>query len=756
VQQQQPLSRRELVALAVVLVAGMAVRGVYWHALRATPDYAAPLADAAFHDYWARALVTGDWTPPAGEPDPQVRTSVYLRPPGYPWFLAGVYAVSGAAGYDTARGVQFALGLGAVLLTFSLGRRIGGGAVGVLAAAWLALHWAFIYYEGELQEAALVVLLGLLLALLAMQWHARPTWWRVVLAGAVAGMLALVRPNALALVPVLALWALWQLARQSRHRAGLAAAGLLIGAAGACVAPVTLRNWRVASEFVPIAGNGAINFYIGNNPRADGYTARIPELTALTGQHAWSWFRWPEIAAGVGRQLGRTATHGDVAAYFRKRAWGFVRDEPERAAALLGKRALLFWGPAVVPNNKEVGAERVQSPLLRWLPGFPIVAALGLVGLVAGLRRPAQDDPGMAIASVAPPASAELRPDRAGPDPTRAGIMLLGALALVWFVTFVPILAAERFRAPVAAWLAVPLGLALVRIREAARARRGRTLAAWCAAAGGALVLTNWTFVPVPPALDVWHMGRGDACAARGRYAEAATEYRAAVAARPNYVAAREALGLMLVRLGRTEEATAELGALASGPSDDAGALVNLARAQLAGGQRDAAAASLRKALASDPNSVAARIVLGQLAAERGDAAAAEAAYQDALHRDPQAAEAHYELGLLRLVQRNDAAAEACFRAARTARPDFVEAHVNYGILLAKRQEFDAAIAEYRAALITEPTRFEALLNLAAALGAKGRIPEARTAIEAALRQRPDDAQALGLLRAMGGKGAER
>ncbi len=94
-------------ALGVVLVAGMVLRGVYLSELAENPEFVAPGVDAGFHDYWARALVTGDWTPPPGEADPEIRTRPYLRPPGYPYFLALVYSVAGLE-YWAPRAVQMA------------------------------------------------------------------------------------------------------------------------------------------------------------------------------------------------------------------------------------------------------------------------------------------------------------------------------------------------------------------------------------------------------------------------------------------------------------------------------------------------------------------------------------------------------------------------------------------------------------------------------------------------------------------------
>ncbi|MHC4610925.1 MAG: hypothetical protein ACYS7M_11330, partial [Planctomycetota bacterium] len=84
----------ETAALGVILLVALLLRCSYLGELVDAPDFSHPIIDAAFHDYWARGLATGDWTPPDETPDPQISTSPYFRPPGYPLFLALVYLLT--------------------------------------------------------------------------------------------------------------------------------------------------------------------------------------------------------------------------------------------------------------------------------------------------------------------------------------------------------------------------------------------------------------------------------------------------------------------------------------------------------------------------------------------------------------------------------------------------------------------------------------------------------------------------------------
>ena len=72
VDSRSPRFRWEWLVLAVILLLGLIVRAVYLTEIVHATDFARPAVDAGFHDYWARALVTGDWSTPAEVTDPEV------------------------------------------------------------------------------------------------------------------------------------------------------------------------------------------------------------------------------------------------------------------------------------------------------------------------------------------------------------------------------------------------------------------------------------------------------------------------------------------------------------------------------------------------------------------------------------------------------------------------------------------------------------------------------------------------------------
>ncbi|MBU1909169.1 MAG: glycosyltransferase family 39 protein, partial [Verrucomicrobia bacterium] len=362
--------------LAAVLVATAALRLLYFQEIRTRPDFIHPGLDAGYHDYWARGLAFGQWTPPPDQPDPLIRTQPYFRPPGYPYFLALVYRLTGG-NPSLARLAQFVLGVLNVFLAFWFSRRWFGEATGWVAAALAATYWVFLYYEGELLEPALLITLTWLLLLALGRWmESRKAAW-LFGAGLMLGLSALARPNALVWLPVGVGWAAWSLRAEPAWLKQSARATLLLLVGTALVVlPVTARNYVVARDFVLISSNGGINLLLGQDPEAVANHA-----SNETGN--WSCFDYPAILSRASAEAGRPLKASEASRWFGRKARERIFGRPRATLKLLVLKSLLFWGPREVANNKIEELERAASPILRRLPvSFSFVLAWSLVGSV--------------------------------------------------------------------------------------------------------------------------------------------------------------------------------------------------------------------------------------------------------------------------------------------------------------------------------------------------------------------------------------
>lgn len=651
IESSSPTSRAVLAGVALALVLGAALRGAYLHDLRRDPLFRKPVLDAELHDYWAHALATGDWTVPKGRHDPEIRTTPYFRPPGYPFVLAAFDLLTGSDPVGV-RIIQFGIGLLTVLLGFLLGRKLAGPLAGVVAAFGLAVSWPLIFFEGELLDSCVLAATILAVLLLLERAASRATPLSGLLAGVFVGAAALVRPNVLAFAPVAVLWVLWAGSRRSGAGPARRAALALVAGVVLAVAPATIRNRVVSGQWVLISANGGINLRIGNNPEADGIHAAIPEIESLADLSGWTCFDYPALVSGLARRVGHPLDYAEASRVWAAEAWRWIAAHPLRFAALTAKRTALFFGPAEI-GDRDVDLAREASPVLSRIPGrFPWVLATALVGLAL-------------VLSTAPDRSDARRTAR---PQAELAILIVGFVAS-YSASFLVFFFNSRYRVPVLAALYPPAGAAIAWM--VARAREGRRLRALGAAgaAVGLAAILSVDFVGVRHPRDEWHYQRASAYRNGGDLADAIREYEEAIQINPRYTMARNDLGVILRSEGRVTEAVDEW----------------------------------NTALRSDPHAVEPRFNLAQTLAAAGRYAEAITAYREVLAERPGHARAHLSLGTA-LVQTGRATEgwDEYARARELAPDDPLVAYV-VGRSLVARGRRDEGIAELQRALRLDP-----------------------------------------------------
>ena len=523
--------RRNLVhhVLWPVLAAAALLRGMYFLEIRTRPDFNFLGLDAGYHEYWARGIAFGHWTPPFGQPDPQIRTQPFFRPPGYPYFLALVYRLSGGS-LSVARLIQFALGVLNAGLVFALARRWFGGLAALLSATLAATYWAAIYYEGEWLEPTLLATLTLLMLLALGRWLSsrRGTW--LLAAGVALGASAAVRPNALAFLPAAAAWAVWNLPPlPGRGRKSLGVLALLGAGAALTVAPCTLRNAFVGRDAVLISSNGGINLLFGQDREAV-----VDHASPDSGN--WSCYDYPSIMAKASAEAGRPLRASEASAWYARKARARMVSRPRETLRLLALKSLLFWGPLEVANNKIEELERAHSRVLRLLPvrwSFVLAAAgLGFLAVIGGRSRPGERREG-----------------------ALAMALLAALFAASYFLSFLPFVAAGQYRLPLAPVLMVLAGAGLAHVAGLAARRQAGAAAAWLAAGACLWAVASPNYAGYRPDPARWHLARGVAAERAGQLPEAEREFRAALLASPGLGVARNRLGTLLARQDRVAEA---------------------------------------------------------------------------------------------------------------------------------------------------------------------------------------------------------
>ena len=251
---------------------------------------------------------------------------------------------------------------------------------------------------------------------------------------------------------------------------------------------------------------------------------------------------------------------------------------------------------------------------------------------------------------------------------------------------------------------------------------RGNALAARGDLAGAASCYR--LAIALRPALPAGHLNLGNVLAQAGQLQGAVDCYRRALALRPDLAAAHGNLGNALRGMGQLGEAAAALARAVALQPGDAVTRYNLAvvwrQLGAVAAARDAFAAAVRLR----PDFAAALAGLGGALLALGQSAAAIEALARAVALAPDCAAFHNDLGnALREAGRVEAAID-CHTRAVALQPDFAVAHENLGNELQELGRFDAARTAYARAVLAAPRCASHYLALANAGGLTVDAPE--------------------------------
>jgi protein O-mannosyl-transferase len=208
-----------------------------------------------------------------------------------------------------------------------------------------------------------------------------------------------------------------------------------------------------------------------------------------------------------------------------------------------------------------------------------------------------------------------------------------------------------------------------------------------------------------------------------------------------NYTAHNN-LGYALETKGQIAEATGHFQKALEIFPNYAEVNINLGKIFLDEGRLDEAGEYFQRAINILPDSVEAHIDLGILFAAQGKTAEAFKHYERAIELAPDRAETYNNLAVLLASQGRFAEATKRYQKALELEPDYANARNNFGILLAGEGQTTEAIVQFEKALEVAPDNAKVHYNLANVLTAQGRFDEAIVHYQRALEQMPDSTHA--------------
>ncbi len=647
------------------------------------PLFFSPQMDSLYHHQWALAIAAGR----------EFIAGAFFRAPLYPYFLGLLYKLFGA-NLMVVRIIQSLIGSAGCGLVYLLARQLlqpqaaspklqanpksgvhrsalithRSDAVPRVAGFVLAAYPLAIWFDGELLLEGLLTFLVLLgLVLLLRSRESDRQWW---LPGLVFGLAAITRPNVLAFLALLPVWLYLeyrgrgenpQTTQTGREKAGRNRVWtrllLVWGAAALVILPVTVRNFVVSGQLVPIAWQAGTNFYIGNSPESDGVTAIVP------GTRGSWWGGYDDVKRLAEEAAGRPLKGAEIDRYWMARGLEFWRRQPGKALGLLLRKTFLWFTGYEVSNDRDLYAVKRYSFInylyfnSRFLKfPFGLLLPLALAGAWFFRRQWRRFLPLYLFA---------------------------GAYSISFIVFFV----CSRYRLPLVPLAAIFAAMGLVGLirRDMTELRSGnsdRVPRTGTRERGVALAIVVAAFLLfnanlVGAGREVGQTQNRVAVAvglhAQGRDAEALVEIRQAL----ELDSARSVLSLeaaLLSNLGDLAGAERAARAVVRLYPSDADAYYALGGVLASAGRLDSAAAYLEIALDRDPYSIHAWNDLGNIALERGDFARARHYYEGALKVRPTFTRALFGLGLCDYREGRVAEARARWQEVLRLDPSFTRA----------------------------------------------------------------------------------
>ena len=322
--------------------------------------------DMHFYNDWALRILHGQWT------DGQA----FYGLPLYPYLLAGLYKVFGYNPFLPGALQGLADGGTAVIL-YKLGLHLfgpQGRAIGLLAAAaWAFFIPAQAYSIIVMPTALATFVFWFVVWQIAGRDHF-PGHLRVLALGLLIGFTAMGVATVLFLIPlfVAALFLKWQNQESNLHRLGRVV--LFLVGLGLGLAPCWAHNYFIAHEPVVLSAHSGVNFWIGNNPRANGYPRMPPGLHS--GQEAML----QDSITVAQKESRRKMQRAEVSEFWSDKARTYIKDNPAQWLRLVAQKIANFWNAFQYDDLSVITYLQSQGILL---PGikFGLVAVLGLGGL---------------------------------------------------------------------------------------------------------------------------------------------------------------------------------------------------------------------------------------------------------------------------------------------------------------------------------------------------------------------------------------
>lgn len=369
-------TKEDFLPLGIILSIAFILRLLFVLETFEHPFFKYLFSDSKIYFSWAVNIVeTNNW----------IGSEVFFMAPGYPYFLAIVFAVFGKSIF-LVKILQIIFSCLTVALIYLSGKELGEKAIAILAASLAAIYAPFIFYSGSILSETLQLFFISLFLFLILKQNSFSNTKNIFLVGIALGFAAIFRGNVLIFIMPIILWLYFQkekfeFVKQNFMKAVVV---LIIGTA-LPILPITLRNISVSEDFVLLTSNGGINFYLGNNENALGI------FSAPQNFDLYADLSGKNFAEQVS---GKKLTSAEASSFWMKQGWGYIIANPVDAFLLTVKKLFLFFDESENPQSTvmdiEFARDNTSNTLKLPLLNFYLIFLLAFVGLFFLLKNNAK------------------------------------------------------------------------------------------------------------------------------------------------------------------------------------------------------------------------------------------------------------------------------------------------------------------------------------------------------------------------------
>ncbi len=491
--------------LFVAFFLGLVVKLAYLFFYRESPFFEPQILDPAYYDEWAKKILKGDFAGGQG---------VFYGLPLYPFFLALCYKIFNFS-FMAVKLVQAFLGLFTIFFIYKIGWKIHSQKAGIVAAFLAAFYGPLFFHEAMFIPEALSLPLYAMSFYFSLLFAESPSFKRAASLGLLFGLSALTKAGIILFVFLFLAVLLIKELRSAEKKIWPYFACLIFFVL--TLLPVTLHNRFHGKDWVPLTSHSGLNFYVGNNPKAEGVFV-APEGV---GTNVETQIEDSRLIAE--KELGRKLKPSAVSKYWSDKAWDFIKQNPARFLSLSLRKILIFLSAREISDVEDYVFGGNFNPMLRipWL-NFAVIGPLFFVGLVVLWRT---------------------RRDRFVALLWTAGY-IIGTVA--FFVN-------ARYRLPLLSIFIALAAAGIFGIYEEIRQKAWRGVAIYGLVLAAGVGITQLGLVGTDWSRD-W-VNAGDILLKKKAYDEAAGFYEKALKADPANPKANLAMGIVLTKLARYGEA---------------------------------------------------------------------------------------------------------------------------------------------------------------------------------------------------------